>query len=116
MGELLFYGCLTFFSAYGIFCFLFFLSDFFSEKKHLKGKCLYSLLFVKDEACRVEEMVKTLLFKDFKNDTGLCDRKIIVVDRGSLDATYNTLCHLFQKEPDVLVFKQEEFLKKLENL
>ncbi|MBQ7792343.1 MAG: hypothetical protein IJ367_02480, partial [Clostridia bacterium] len=106
----------TFFSAYGIFSFLFFLSDFFSEKKHLKGKCLYSLVFVKDEACHVEDMVKALLFKDFKNDTGLCDRKIIVVDRGSRDATYDTLCHLFQNETDVLICKQEELVKKLENL
>ncbi len=116
MGELFFYGCLTFFSAYGIFSLLFFLKDFFLEKKHLKGKCLYSLLLVKNEACRAEDMVKTLLFKAFKNDTGLCDRKIIVVDTGSRDTTYETLYKLFEKESDVLVLRQEEFLKKLENL
>lgn len=116
MGELFFYGLVTFFSAYGVFSFFFFLSDFISEKKYLKDKCLYSVLFVKDEACRIEQMVKTLIFKVFKNDTGLCDRKVIVVDQGSLDATYQTLSALFKDERNVLVFKREDFLEKLENL
>ena len=116
MGELFFYGCLTFFSAYGIFCFFYFLSDFFSERKYLRGKCLYSLLFVKDEACRAEDMVKALLFKVFKNDTGLCERKVVVVDMGSSDSTYETLETIFQKEKNVVVIRGEkgwESLKKI---
>lgn len=116
MGELIFYGLLTFFSAYGVFSFFYFLSDFLSEKKHLKNKCLYSVLFVKDEACKAEEMVKSLLFKVFKNDTGLCERKIIVVDQGSSDATYDTLSAIFEKERNVLVFRREELPQKLEKL
>ena len=116
MGELIFWGLLTFFSAYGVFSFFFFLSDFWTEKKYLKDKCLYSVLLVKDEVCRAEQMVKALLFKAFKNDTGLCKRKIIVGDRGSSDATYQTLSALFEAERNVLVFKQDEILEKLENL
>ncbi|MBQ7950695.1 MAG: hypothetical protein IJ278_03135 [Clostridia bacterium] len=116
MGALFFYGLLTFFSAYGVFSFFYFLSDFLSEKKHLQNKCLYSVLFVKDEACRAEQMVKSLLFKVFKNDTGLCERKVIVVDQGSSDATYDTLSAIFEKERNVLVFHRDEFCEKLENL
>lgn len=116
MDGLWFYAFLTFFSAYGIFSLIFFLSDFYAERKYLKGKCLYSVLFVKDDVCRAEEMVKALLFKVFKNDTGICDRKIIVVDEGSVDATYETLFHLFEKENDVLVLRRDEAVKKLEKL
>lgn len=116
MGELLVYGCLTFFSAYGIFSLLFFLKDCYLERKYLRGKCLCSVLPVAEDVCRAENMVKALLFKTFKNDTGLCDRKLIVVNTDHCEATYQALCKLFEAEGDVLVVKPEEFVKKLEKL
>lgn len=116
MGEVLFYGCLTFFSAYGIVSFLFFWKDFLLEKKYLRGKCLYSLVFLKEDAYRAEGLAKALLFKVFKNDCGLCDRKVILVDQGSKDGTFSALFNLFLNERDVLVLKEEEISKKLEDL
>ncbi len=116
MGELIFYTCLIFFSAYGVFSLLFFLTDFFYEKQYLKGKTLCTLLYVKDDICAAENMVKSLLFKDFKNDTGLCDRKIFVVSDTECDATYRALCFAFCEEPQVAVVKPSQLLQKIENL
>ncbi|MBO5409243.1 MAG: hypothetical protein J6A61_07610 [Clostridia bacterium] len=116
MGELLLYALVTFFSAYGIFSFLFFLKDFSMERKYLKGKCLYTLVFVKDEACNAELMTDALLFQLFKNDTGLCERKIVLVDTGSSDSTYETLETLFRNEKSVIVTKEDENWKKLKKI
>ena len=116
MGELLLYVFMTFFSAYGIFSFLFFLKDFFMERKYLRGKCLYSVVFVKDEACHAELMADALLFKLLKNDTGLCERKIVIVDMGSSDCTYETLQAVFANEKSVIVLKEDEGWKKLKKI
>ena len=116
MGELVLYACLTFFSVYGIFSFLFFLKDFFSEKKYLKGKCLYSLLFVGEDFCRAEEMIKALLFKLLKNDTGICDRKIVVVHEGSDPTHFESLKTAFQSEPGVIVLKGTKGLENLKKI
>lgn len=116
MGELLLYAFMTFFSAYGVFSLMFFLIDFFREQTYLRGKTLYTMMVVKDEACKIENMVKALQFKVFKNDVGLCHHRILVVDRSSADGTFLLAEKLFAKENDVKIIKMEELSEKLENL
>lgn len=108
------YACLLFFSTYGIFSLAFFLRDFFLEKKYLQGKCIYTLLPVGEEDVYPEEMVRTLLFKNYKNDVGICGCKIIAVTDGEDDCNFKRIKKIFEGETEVLVCKREEVLNYLE--
>ena len=63
---------------------------------------------VKDEICKIEGMVSSLLFKLFKNDIGIANQKIIILDSGSNDGTFDLLKSISQNENSVLVLKNEE--------
>ena len=108
MKEAFFYGCVLFFSAYGIFSLTFFLRDFFGERKNLRGKCIYTLLPITEEELHSEEMVRTLIFQNYKNDTGICERKIIVLTEDKNSCNARRLRQLFEKESEVLVCGREQ--------
>lgn len=116
VGELLLYAFLTFFSAYGVFSLMFFLIDFIRERKYLRGKTLYTMVVVKNEACNVENIVKSLQFKVFKNDVGLCNHRIFVVDNASSDGTFYLAEKLFGKENDIKIIKMDKLSEKLEKI
>lgn len=116
MKDVLFYSLVTFFSVYGIFSFFFFIADFFLDNKYLKEKTIYTIFSVKNEVCRIENIVRSMLFKIYKNDIGMSDQKIIIVDLGSDDGTYQILKKLQKDEKLVLVYKREEIAEILEKL
>ncbi len=114
MRETFFYGVMLFCSAYGIFSLIFFLRAFFGEKKYLRGKCVYTLLLLKDEDCCPEEMVRALLFQNYKNDTGICDRKIIVVTDDKSSCNARKITRFFEDEREVLVCNRDSLVSCLE--
>ena len=113
MCDGLFYGCMLFFSAYGIFSLIFFLRSFFLERKYLRGKCICTLLCVEEEDLYAEEMVRSLLFENYKNDTGICERKIIAVTRDKEGCVARRIAKFFGGESDVLVCGEEEVVKQM---
>ena len=98
-----FYGCMLFFSAYGIFSLVFFLRAFFLEKKYLRGKCIYTLIRVSEEDLYAEEMVRALLFCNYKNDTGICEHKIIAVTNDETACNARRIRKFFEKDSEVFV-------------
>jgi hypothetical protein len=116
MQAVIFYALITFFSIYGIFAFILFITDFFFDNKYLKEKTIYTIFCVKNEICKIENIVKTIIFKAYKNDVGLLDQRIIIIDLGSNDGTYELLKKLEKSEKTILVYKIEEIPKLLENL
>ncbi len=114
MREAFFYGVMLFCSAYGIFSLVFFLRDFFGEKKYLRGKCVYTLVFLGEEDCYPEEMVRALLFQNYKNDTGICEKKIIVVADDENSCNYRRIARIFEDEREVLVCNRESLSSHLE--
>ena len=115
MKEAFLYGCFLFFSAYGIFSLVFFLRDFFGEKKYLCGKCIYTLVSLGEDDLFPEATVRTLMFQNYKNDTGICERKIIVLTEGEKSCNQRRLQKLFEGESEVLVCTREELCEHLEN-
>ncbi len=113
MREAFFYGCMLFFSAYGIFSLVFFLRDFYAEKKYLRGKCIYTLLVLGEEELYPEEMVKALIFKDYKNDTGICEHKILVIPEEESGCNAKRIQRIFERETEVSVIGKEELLEHL---
>ncbi len=113
MKEAFLYGCILFFSAYGIFSLVFFLRDFFGERKYLCGKCIYTLILLGEEDLFPEETVRSLMFQNYKNDTGICERKIIVLTEGGNGCNMRRLKKLFEGESEVLVCGMEELPEHL---
>ena len=114
MREAFFYGVMLFCSAYGIFSLVFFLRDFFGEKKYLRGKCIYTLLVLDEEDCCPEEMVRALLFQNYKNDTGICERKIIVTTKDENSCNYRRIARIFEDNREVFVCNREYLSDYLE--
>ena len=116
MQAILFYALITFFSVYGIFSFIFFIADFYFDNKYLKDVTMYTGFAVKNEACKIESIVKAMLFKLYKNDVGISDQRLVVIDLDSDDGTYESLKRLSKSEKPVFVYRREEIPKILENL
>ena len=117
MSDLILYSVLTFFSVYGFISFSFFIVDFFYELKYLKDKELYIMMIVKNEACKIESVLKSLLFKVFKNDVGIASQKVILADCDSTDGTLNILKKIAENEKSLIVLKKgeiENFFDKIQ--
>lgn len=114
MCDGLFYGCMLFFSAYGIFSLIFFLRSFFLEKKYLRGKCVYTMLCVEDDDLYAEEMVRALLFGNYKNDTGICEHKIIAVAGDKTGCAARRISQIFKGEPEVLVCEKADLPEQIQ--
>ena len=115
MQDAIFYGLMLFCSAYGLFSLVFFLRDFWGEKKYLRGKCIYTLVLVEEDDLYPEEMVRALVFKDYKNDTGICNRKIIVIPREETGCNAKRVRKIFERENNVLVVGKQELSNYLSN-
>ena len=113
MCDGLFYGCMLFFSAYGIFSLIFFLRSFFLEKKYLRGKCVYTLVCLSEEDLYAEEIVRALLFENYKNDTGICEHKIIAVPECETGCVAQRIRKIFSSESEVWVCGCENLEKIL---
>lgn len=114
MGSILIYSLIVFFVSFGIIAFFNFILDFIYETKFLRNKTLYTVVEMENEACASENIVRAVKFKVEKSFSGVCDNRIIFIDKKSKDATFETLKRLESKEGGIKVLKSEEIHKKLE--
>lgn len=115
MREAIFYGVMLFCSAYGLFSLIFFLRDFWGEKKYLRGKCIYTLITVEEQDLYAEEMIRALVFQNYKNDTGICDRKILVIPEEESGCNAKRIQRIFERETDVFILGKQELFQLLSN-
>lgn len=116
MGNILLYASVLFFLCFGVISFFSFFADFVYETKYLKNKTIYTVVTMENEACSAENIARAVKFKVEKSCSGVCDSKIIFVDKKSSDATYQTLKCYEKSEGGIIALKSEEFCKKLEFL
>ena len=114
MGSVLIYAFIVFFISFGIISFFNFMVDFIYETKFLRNKTLYTVVEMQNEACASENIVRAVKFKVEKSFSGVCDNKIIFVDKGSKDATFETLKHIESHNGGIMAIKSEEIHKKAE--
>ena len=114
MGSVLIYSFVVFFLSFGVISFFGFIVDFIYETKFLRNKTLYTVVEMENEACTSENIVRAVKFKVEKSFSGVCDTKIIFVDKRSSDATFPTLKRIEKSEGGITVLKSEEIHKKLD--
>ena len=114
MGSVLIYSLIVFFISFGIISFFNFALDFIYETKFLRNKTLYTVIEMQNEACLSENIVRAVKFKVEKSFSGVCDNKIIFIDTGSKDATFETLKRLEGHNGGITVLKSEEIHKNRE--
>lgn len=114
MGSILIYALIVFFISFGIISFFNFIVDFIYETKFLRNKTLYTVVGMENEACASENIVRAVKFKVEKSFSGVCDNKIIFIDKGSHDTTFETLKHIEGHNGGIMVLKSEEIHKNKE--
>ncbi len=105
MGDILFYGFAIFFFSFGIISFLIFLADFFYETKYLKNKDIYTVFIAKNEVCTIENVARAIVFKTQQLCSGMCNHKVIAIDKNSDDGTYGILKRMEKCEQKLVVLK-----------
>ncbi len=108
--QIIGYALVCFFCVYGFIQMLFYILDLIFETRQLKNKKIYTVLFVKNEEETIESTVRALLWKAVKNDTGIADREITVIDLGSSDETVTLLKALEQESNAVRLRTVEELI------
>ena len=112
MGDIVFYSLAIFFSSFGIISFCIFITDFFYETKYLKDKDIYTVFFSKDEICTIENIARAIIFKTHKICSGMCNHRVIAIDKHSTDGTYGILKRMEKCEGKIVVLRE----KDMENL
>ena len=112
--EFVFYTLISFLSVYGLVELIIYIIDFVYDVKTLKDKVIYTVVAVKDEEERIENIVRTLLVKTLKNGSGVADHRLLVVDMGSEDNTYKMLKMMEEDKNGLISMKYDELLKELE--
>ena len=88
--------------------------DFTYDIKTLNDKVIYTVVAVKNEEESIEGIAKSLLIKSLRNDSGVADNKIVIVDFGSSDSTGEILKLIEAEQKGITVFSKEELLSELE--
>ena len=112
--EFIFYTVISFLSVYGLVELIIYILDFVYDIKTLKDKIIYTVVAVKNEEERIENIVRTLLVKTLKNGSGVADHRLLVVDMGSEDATYEMLKLMEEDKNGLISVRYDELLKELE--
>ncbi len=95
--QIIGYALVCFFCVYGFLQMVFYILDLILETRQLKHKKIYTVVFVKNEEDTIESTVRALLWKAVRNDTGVADSEITVIDLGSSDETV-TLVKALERE------------------
>lgn len=109
------YAFLCFFCVYGFIQMVFYVMDIVYESKPFKNKKIYTVVFVKNEETTIENMAKSLLWKAVKNDTGIADSEITIVDMGSSDRTVEIVKAMQREEKGIRLRTVEELAEHAEN-
>ena len=112
MGAILIYSFIVFFISLGVISLFNFIVDFTYETKFLRNKTLYTVVEMENEVCAAENIVRAVKFKVEKSYSGVCDNKIIFIDNGSRDTTFETLKRISRNMDGISVIKSEEIHKK----
>lgn len=108
------YAFLCFFCVYGFIQMVFYIMDIVYESKPFQNKKIYTVVFVKNEEKTIENTAKSLLWKAVKNDTGIADREITIIDMGSADKTVEIVKAMERDEKGIRLRTMEEFAKQAE--
>ena len=108
------YAFLCFFCVYGFIQMVFYIMDIVYESKPFQNKKIYTVVFVKNEEKTIENTAKSLLWKAVKNDTGIADREITIIDMGFADKTVEIVKAMERDEKGIRLRTMEEFVKHAE--
>lgn len=108
------YAFLCFFCVYGFIQMVFYIMDIVYESKPFQNKKIYTVVLVKNEEKTIENTAKSLLWKAVKNDTGIADREITIIDMGSADKTVEIVKAMERDEKGIRLRTMEEFVKHAE--
>jgi len=114
LSEFIFYILVSFFAIYGFVQVVIYIMDFIYDVKVLKDKIIYTVVAVKDEEETVESVAKSLLIKSLKNDSGVADNRVVIIDMGSEDKTVEMLKLMEAEKKGLNVLSKEELYKELE--
>lgn len=112
--EYLLYTFISFFAVYGFIQIVIYTYDFFLDCKRLKNKVIYTVVALKDEEENAEMIARAMLLKTFKNDSGIADNKLIMVDMESEDNTKAILKRMEMEGKGLIVMDKEELIKEIE--
>ena len=115
LSEFIFFTIVSFFSVYGFVQVIIYILDFIYDTRILKDKVIYTVVAVKNEENRVEAIAKAMLLKALKNDSGVADNKVVIVDIGSTDNTPEILKLIEEDKKGILVMDKEMFSDELKN-
>ena len=114
LSEFIFYTLVSFFAVYGFVQVVIYIVDFTYDIKTLNDKVIYTVVAVKNEEMRIEQIAKSLLIKSLKNDSGVADNKVVIVDFDSNDRTAEILKLMENDKKGISVMKKEELMEELE--
>ncbi|MBE7029046.1 MAG: hypothetical protein E7405_02215 [Ruminococcaceae bacterium] len=106
-------GFLSFFAIYGLVQTIINIFSYIGDRRVFKDKTVYTVVAVKNEENRVENIVHSLLLKVLKDDNGAYNRKISVIDLGSTDKTMELLEILKNDKPYLNVYSIKEFVDEI---
>lgn len=104
---------LSFFAVYGIVQTVINIFAYVGDWKVLKNKTVYTVVAVKNEEDKVEGIANALLLKAFKDDMGVGDNRVVIVDMGSTDKTKDILELLKTDKRGLNIFTQNDFITDL---
>ncbi len=107
--QIIGYALVCFFCVYGFLQMTFYILDLILETRQLKHKKIYTVVFVKNEEDTIESTIRALLWKAVRNDNGVSDREITVIDMGSSDETVTLIKALERESSAVRLRTLEEF-------
>ena len=112
--EFVFYTLVSFFAMYGFVQVIIYIFDFVYDIKNLNDKVIYTVVAVKNEEKRAEGIARAILMKSLKNDSGVADNKVVMLDFDSQDDTNIILKKIEQEKKGLTVLNVNEFIKELE--
>lgn len=113
-GEFIFYTFVSFFAIYGFVQVVIYIFDFVCDIRTLNDKVIYTVVAVKNEEEKVEGIARAILLKSLKNDSGVADNRIVMLDFDSDDQTKKILKKIENEKKGLTVLSKEEFIKELE--
>ena len=113
--QIIGYTIISFFAVYGLVQFIFYVWDFSYDLNILRDKVIYTIVGVKNEEDRIEAIARALMWKALKNDTGIADRRLIILDFDSTDKTKEIAKRIAREDGGIKIMERKELLKDIES-